>query len=231
MSSYLRPRRGKQSTAASTLTSSNPLKRGEIFFEVPTGGVGSGQGKIKMGDGSTAYGSLPYFMSMDDSVVTFTDSSASSTWDNCNSYLGNIKTNISLPTFFANTKNLLYQLVSKVTSLNNDLDSFDNIRLRVKYLDYCGDDGLRMNLPVIFTFNNNSFANGYINIPDGYIISEKYPTIIGTVNYCTDGSDSFFGNSICYINRQTNKSLILQLNKNYNGTLILGIGVRLDKIK
>ena len=121
MSSYLRPRRGKQSTAASTLTSSNPLKRGEIFFEVPTSGVGSGQGKIKMGDGSTAYGSLPYFMSMDDSVVTFTDSSASSTWENCNSYLGNIKTNISLPTFFANTKNLLYQLVSKVTSLNNDL--------------------------------------------------------------------------------------------------------------
>lgn len=103
----------------------------------------------------------------------------------------------------------------------------------MKYLDYTGDDlnGLRMNLPVNFTFNNNSYASGYIEIPDGYIISEKYPTIIGTVNYCTNGSDSFFGNNICYINRQTDNSLILQLNKNYNGTLILGIGVRLDKVK
>ena len=123
MSSFLRPRRGKQSTAASTLTASNPLKRGEIFFEVPTGGVGTGTGKLKMGDGSTAYANLPYFLSMDDSVVTFTDSSASSSWDNYSNYLANIKTGITLPTFFANTKNLLYQLCSKVTSLNNDLDN------------------------------------------------------------------------------------------------------------
>lgn len=122
MSSFLRPRRGKQSTAVSTLTASNPLKRGEIFFEVPTGGVGTGTGKLKMGDGSTAYANLPYFLSMDDSVVTFTDSSASSSWDNYSNYLANIKTGITLPTFFANTKNLLYQLCSKVTSLNNDLD-------------------------------------------------------------------------------------------------------------
>lgn len=121
MSSFLRPRRGKRSTAVSTLTGSNPLKRGEIFFEVPTGGVGTGTGKLKMGDGSTAYANLPYFLSMDDSVVTFTDSSASSSWNNYSNYLANIKTGITLPTFFANTKNLLYQLCNKVTSLNNDL--------------------------------------------------------------------------------------------------------------
>ena len=121
MSSFLRPRRGKQSTAASTLTASNPLKRGEIFFEVPTGGVGTGTGKLKMGDGSTAYANLPYFLSMDDSAVTFTDSSASSSWNNYSNYLANIKTGITLPTFFANTKNLLYQLCNKVTLLNNDL--------------------------------------------------------------------------------------------------------------
>jgi len=61
MSSYLRPRRGKKSTAIAQLTSSNPLKRGEIFFEVPDDGVGTGAGKIKMGDGVTAYADLPYF--------------------------------------------------------------------------------------------------------------------------------------------------------------------------
>lgn len=61
MSSYLRPRRGKKSTAIAQLTSSNPLKRGEIFFEVPDDGVGTGAGKIKMGDGVTTYADLPYF--------------------------------------------------------------------------------------------------------------------------------------------------------------------------
>ena len=61
MANYLRPRRGKKSTAISQLTSSNPLKRGEIFFEVPDTGVGTGGGKIKMGDGTTAYSDLPYF--------------------------------------------------------------------------------------------------------------------------------------------------------------------------
>lgn len=62
MSSFLRPRRGKKSTAISQLTASNPLKRGEVFFEVPDDGVGTGVGAIKMGDGTSAYSNLPYFI-------------------------------------------------------------------------------------------------------------------------------------------------------------------------
>ena len=62
MASYLRPRRGKKATAIAQLTASAPLKRGEVFFEVPDGGTGTGAGRIKMGDGSTAYESLPYFL-------------------------------------------------------------------------------------------------------------------------------------------------------------------------
>jgi hypothetical protein len=61
MASYLRPRRGKKATAIAQLTASAPLKRGEIFFEVPDTGVGTGYGNIKMGDGSTGYDALPYF--------------------------------------------------------------------------------------------------------------------------------------------------------------------------
>ena len=59
MASYLRPRRGKEATAKSQ---NIVLKRGEVFFETPSGGVGTGIGKIKMGDGSTSYASLPYFL-------------------------------------------------------------------------------------------------------------------------------------------------------------------------
>ena len=75
MASYLRPRRGKKATAVSQLTASAPLKRGEIFFEVPDTGVGTGIGKIKMGDGTTEYASLPYFLEQPTSVANATNAS------------------------------------------------------------------------------------------------------------------------------------------------------------
>ena len=43
MASYLRPRRGKEATAKSQ---NIVLKRGEIFFETPAGGVGTGIGRL-----------------------------------------------------------------------------------------------------------------------------------------------------------------------------------------
>ena len=54
----LLPRRGRRSTA---ISKGIILRRGEIYFEVPDTGVGTGAGKIVMGDGSTAYEDLPYF--------------------------------------------------------------------------------------------------------------------------------------------------------------------------
>jgi microcystin-dependent protein len=62
MTAFFKPRRGKKSTAESQ---NIVLKRGEVFFESPTGGVGTGIGRIKVGDGTTPYTSLPYFMSLD----------------------------------------------------------------------------------------------------------------------------------------------------------------------
>ena len=53
-----RPRRGKRSTA---ISKDIILRRGEVFFEVPETGVGTGAGKLVMGDGTTEYKDLPYF--------------------------------------------------------------------------------------------------------------------------------------------------------------------------
>ena len=58
MASYLRPRRGRKSTA---ISQNIVLKRGEIFIEVPETGVGTGIGRIKVGDGTTAYPTHPAF--------------------------------------------------------------------------------------------------------------------------------------------------------------------------
>ena len=66
MTVYFKPRRGKKSTA---ISQDIVLKNGEIFFEVPEEGVGSGKGKLKMGDGVTSYSDLPYFLEPDEGKV------------------------------------------------------------------------------------------------------------------------------------------------------------------
>ena len=119
MASYLRPRRGKKATA---ISQNIILKKGEVFFEVPDGGVGTGAGKIKMGDGTTAYGNLPYFyeptvVDVSAAPITFTESSETS---NAN-LLNAIATGAQTGTLFGNIKKLLRNLDTSVTSLNNDL--------------------------------------------------------------------------------------------------------------
>ena len=128
MASYLRPRRGKKATAVAQLTASAPLKRGEIFFEVPDTGVGTGTGKIKMGDGTTAYASLPYFMEQPtvdytNAVVGWTNTTAadSSPYTTNATYVSNIIPSASLKTIFTNLKKLLLNYNSQLTTLNNDL--------------------------------------------------------------------------------------------------------------
>lgn len=130
MASYLRPRRGKLATAKAQLTASAPLKRGEVFFEVPDTGVGTGYGKIKMGDGSTAYESLPYFLSQttvdyDNAVIGWTNTTAadSSPYSTNAGYITNIVPTANLKTILTNLKKLLLNFNSQITALNNDMVS------------------------------------------------------------------------------------------------------------
>lgn len=58
----LRPYIGTKTEAGNKV-----LKNGEMFFEVPDTGIGTGAGKIKIGDGKTAYPDLPYFIGSDSS--------------------------------------------------------------------------------------------------------------------------------------------------------------------
>ena len=123
MASYLRPRRGKKATAVSQNV---VLRRGEIFFEVPDTGVGTGNGKIKMGDGTTAYSSLPYFfeptiVDVATSTIEFTEATET---DNA-VLLSAISSGAQLKTLIGNIKKLLSNLNTSVTQLNNDFASFN----------------------------------------------------------------------------------------------------------
>ena len=126
MAGFLRPRRGRRSTAESQAII---LKRGEVFFECPDTGVGTGTGKIKVGDGTTAYADLPYFMDLSSvttdvagSAIAFTESTTTSNA----TLLASIKSGATLKTMISAMKKLLSNLDTSVTQLNNDLASKAN---------------------------------------------------------------------------------------------------------
>ena len=129
MASHLKPYRGKKATAESQ---NIVLKRGEVFFEVPAGGVGTGIGKIKMGDGTTAYSDLPYFSSVDDTVVSWTDTADTiDTTNNTNVALLNafVPTK-NIKSLFGTAKQLLVNLDKSVTVLNNKKVDLSNYRTK-----------------------------------------------------------------------------------------------------
>ena len=72
----LLPRRAKKSVMQSSGKSSIVLEKGEIFVECPDEGIGKGHSIIKIGDGSTAYSSLPYAIGdTSNDIITFPESS------------------------------------------------------------------------------------------------------------------------------------------------------------
>ena len=128
MANYLRPRRGKRSTAESQ---NIILKKGEIFFEAPDAGVGKGSGRIKIGDGVTPYTSLPYFYDYTNFVTDLINSTLSFTptaeTDN-DLLLNRIIPGAKLSIIVAAIKNLLYNFNEAIKSLQ-DYDS------KYKYTD------------------------------------------------------------------------------------------------
>lgn len=64
----IRPRRG---TVTQWATVNPILAEGEIGIEFPNTGVGTGKVKIKFGDGSTRWNSLPYAVGADDTTIRY----------------------------------------------------------------------------------------------------------------------------------------------------------------
>ena len=127
MASYLRPRRGKKATA---LSQNITLKAGEVFFETPTTGVGTGAGRIMMGNGSNNYTYLnnnkKAFITdincPDCYISNFTATDGDTTLSNNTTYLNNMKPGASASTFFTNLWRLLSSHNKQLTQLNNDLN-------------------------------------------------------------------------------------------------------------
>lgn len=214
MASYLRPRRGKKATA---ISQNIILKRGEIFFEVPDAGVGKGAGKLKMGDGSTAYSSLPYFMeptSVDvaTSAISFTESSTTANA----TLLNEIASGAQLKTIVGSIKKLLRNLNSSVTSLNNDLASSEVVSSRKRYIQ--GYESLMSS--VLYEFDDTHITNlTSIHIDDIYVLLNNafvhvaeqtinsIPITIGNNYYVMVNSEGAVNVSSTKVNNATTKCI------------------------
>lgn len=124
MANYLRPRRGKRATAESQ---NIILKKGEIFFEAPDAGVGKGAGRIKIGDGVTAYTSLPYFYDYSSFVTDLANSTISftpTTETNNTVLLNKIVSGAKVSIIIAAIKNLLVNINNSVSSLITEKNKY-----------------------------------------------------------------------------------------------------------
>ena len=135
MASYLRPRRGR----GSTMQSKNPiLKKGEVFFEMPEGGCGKGIGKIKVGDGTTPYTSLPYFLEQNVYYFDETSNGVTVTFDSVDTskltfdqvystYYPKIGSGQKLATIVGAIKAILSKMQSQISTITKSTTNVESV--------------------------------------------------------------------------------------------------------
>jgi hypothetical protein len=127
MSKIFKPRRGKASTMNGT-KSSTVLAAGEMFIELPDTGVGTGICKMKMGDGVTAYGSLPYAMGGDIATTEITGNINDDTSSTATAALANVTTGKTLGSIIGSLRRACSLNAQAIATLN---DEVYNYRLRI----------------------------------------------------------------------------------------------------
>ena len=119
VSKIFKPRRGKKSTMNGA-KASTILAAGELFVEVPDTGVGKGAGKLKMGDGTTAYGSLPYLLGdTSNDQINFTSNSDTAV----TTALNKVSNGAKLGVIVAALKQAISLNATAITKLNDDLSN------------------------------------------------------------------------------------------------------------
>lgn len=118
MAKIFKPRRGLKSTM-STTKSNTVLAAGEMFFEIPNGGLNSGPGRIMLGDGVSAYSALTPFMEQTDvssaQVTVTADNSSTST-----AALNNVATGATTGAIVGSLKQAISLTKSELTNTIDD---------------------------------------------------------------------------------------------------------------
>jgi len=154
-----KPRRGKKSTMAGT-KANTVLAAGELFLETPDTGVGKGASKIKIGDGSTKYSSLPYALGdTTNDVITYSSNSSTSVA----TALNNVASGKKLGVMIAGLKQAVSLLNTSVTSLNDDITE-----VKTSFQDGCSKIASKITSLGVTTASNASIDTIVNNIESLY---------------------------------------------------------------
>jgi hypothetical protein len=160
MASILRPRRGKRASAEAE---NIVLKRGEVFFESPDTGVGTGTGRIKIGDGTTPYKDLPYFIDttnldidVDDSTIEFDEYTNSSSYSIENIINNEISSGKILKNIISAIKYVLFRLKMSINQTDEKVTTIAQVATQHE-----NDIG---NLITKVSSNTNSISTANTNI-------------------------------------------------------------------
>ena len=130
VSKIFKPRRGLASTMAGSGKKNIVLQKGEFFLEAPSGGMGTGASKVKVGDGTTAYSSLPYALGDTSNDKIDFSNNTSTTVANA---LTSVASGKALKTIIGGLKQAISLCNTSITKLNDDTS---------KIKTYVGTDGL-----------------------------------------------------------------------------------------
>lgn len=117
VSKIFKPRRGLASTMSGAGKKDIVLAKGEMFVEAPSTGMGTGESKIKIGDGTTAYASLPYALGdTSNNKIEFTSNTSTTVATALNS----VASGNALKTIIAGLKQAISLCNTSITQLNDD---------------------------------------------------------------------------------------------------------------
>lgn len=117
MSKVLKLRRGRRSTMLGT-KASTVLASGELFGLVPDTGAGTGAMDLYMGDGTTAFSSLPVAIHGDPSAAEITVTADAST--TATAALANVVTGRTLGAIVGSLKQAVTKNATSITQINDD---------------------------------------------------------------------------------------------------------------
>ncbi len=138
VSKIFKPRRGLASTMAGNGKKDIVLQKGEFFLEAPSGGMGTGASKVKVGDGTTAYASLPYALGDTSNDKIDFSSNTSTTVANA---LTSVATGNTLKTIIGGLKQAISLCNSSITKLNDDCSNIKTYVGEDEKLHFIDKDG------------------------------------------------------------------------------------------
>ena len=144
MSKILKPRRGSASTMSGP-KANTVLAAGEIFFETPNTGIGSGAGKLKMGNGVDSYNNLPYFLEPTN-LATETIEVVANTKTTSTAALNDVSSGNTIGSLVGSLKQAISLTKSELTSSIDDGASNLNVYVgadeKIHFTNWAGADSV-----------------------------------------------------------------------------------------